>query len=65
MSISAEIRFQSSFGDLRGETEVKQILGVPAAMKAAFDICMGHPVPQTRKYLRVRRDAGRMAHHNS
>jgi hypothetical protein len=44
--------------------KVKRILGVPEEMKIAYAVRLGYPIHAPGKYLRVRRDAEMMTHHN-
>ena len=61
-----KIGFQvmSVFGGKRVAGEVKRILGIPRQMKIAYAIRLGYPVRPSSRYLRVRRDAEDVAHHN-
>jgi nitroreductase len=65
MAQSLGIGFQilSVFGGGPVERETKRILSIPGKMKIAFAVRLGYPV-RAPKYLRVRRDAGLLAHHN-
>jgi len=64
---SLKIGFQvmSVFGGEKVARDVKRALGVPACLKIAYAIRLGYPVRPSNKYLRVRRDAEWIVHHNS
>jgi nitroreductase len=64
---SLKIGFQvmSVFGGEKVERDVKRALGVPAYMRIAYAIRLGYPVRTSNRYLRVRRDAEWIVHHNS
>lgn len=61
-----KIGFQimSVFGGERIEKEVKRVLRIPAHMRIAYAIRLGYPVHKSNRYLRVRRDADGIVHHN-
>jgi nitroreductase len=65
MAQSLGISFQilSAFAALPVEKQVKQILGIPEALKIAYTCRLGYPTGAT-KYLRVRRDSEDFSHHN-
>jgi hypothetical protein len=46
------------------EEKVKQLLHVPKEMKIAYAVRLGYPVRQPAKYMRMRRSANVLIHHN-
>jgi len=66
MAQSLGISFQvmSVFSAKPVEKEVRGLLTVPEYMKIAYACRLGYPLATTTTYLRVRRDAGDLTHHN-
>lgn len=65
MAESLGIGFQvmSVFSGERVESQVKELLAIPEPLAIAFAIRIGY-APTPTRYLRVRRDLDRFAHHN-
>lgn len=66
MAESLGIGFQvmSVFSGKAVEKKVKRLLSIPEQMRIAYAIRLGYPLRKPAKYLRVRRDADAMVHHN-
>ncbi len=62
-SLNLGLQIQSVFSSPRVESEVKDLLGVPAPLRIGFACRLGYPL-QEPGYLRVRRDTGDFVHRN-
>jgi nitroreductase len=63
-SLGIGLQIVSSLAADPVESELKGILGIPAHLKVAFTCRLGYPLEQQGSYLRVRRDADDLTHHN-
>jgi nitroreductase len=61
-SLGIGFQIMSVFSGKEVSAELKKILSIPAYMEIGFAIRLGYAPEQ--KYLRVRRDAGDLTHHN-
>jgi nitroreductase len=62
-SLGVGVHILSVFGR-EPEEKVKQLLHVPKEMKIAYAVRLGYPVRQPAKYMRMRRSANVLIHHN-
>lgn len=63
-SLGIGFQIMSVFAGDGVEKKVKEILDVPAHLRIAFAVRLGYPMSGPAGYLRVRRDAQALAHHN-
>ncbi len=63
-SLGIGMQIMSVFGGVPVEKELKELLAVPAHMKIAFAVRLGHAVGKAAGTVRVRRDVDDFAHEN-
>jgi nitroreductase len=63
-SLGISHQILSVFANKPVEKEVKKVLKIPAHMRIAYAIRLGHPISAPPKMLRVRRDIQAFTHHN-
>jgi hypothetical protein len=63
-SLGIGFQIMSIFAGDGVEQRVKEILGIPANLRIAYAVRLGHPLARSTGYLRVRRDQRTLLHHN-
>ena len=63
-SLNVGLQVMSVFGDRKIQGEVKRVLRIPSHMRIAYALRLGFPARRRGRYLRVRRDASGIVHHN-